>query len=252
MTNANAVSSLRAIGRALLISNDGVAIKQLSESMQQLHLYVEVCQDITAALRLLNQRKFEAVVVDVGGDAKAVLEEIRLTPSNRTVVIFAISENDGEASEALKSGASFVVLKPFSPLTIEDILWGAYDSIVRERSRYFRYPVQIPASIQDSDRQETDSVMVNISAGGFGIAASAPLKVGNKVAVQFTLPDHPSRFAAEAMTCWRKGPYMGLQFVPLPPSLESTLQEWLSLKLKEYLPLLAAADKIRGPGNALL
>ena len=70
MTNVNADSPSRAIGRALLISNDDVAMKQLSESMHQLHLYVEVCNDITAAVRLLNKRKFEAVMVDVAPDRR--------------------------------------------------------------------------------------------------------------------------------------------------------------------------------------
>ena len=236
MTNSNALAPSHAIGRALLISNDAVTIGQVSESMQVLAISAEVCTDIPTAIRLLNQRKFEAAVVDVGGDAQKLLEKIRLSPANRTVVIFAIADSDAEASEALKCGASFVLLRPLSREAIEKVLKVSYGSIVRERRRYFRCSIQIPVLIQDASMLETSSTVVNISSGGFGIAASTPPQVGVKVKARFTLPGHPTLFAVEATTCWCEEHYVGLQFVSISPQLESELQEWLSQKLEESLP----------------
>ena len=251
MMNASAISPSRAIGRALLISNDAVTIRLVGESMQQLALHAQVCADIPTALGLLNQRKFEAAIVDVGGDAKTVVEKIRLSPANRTIVIFAISDNDAEASEVLRVGASFVIRKPFSAVTIENTLRTAYGSIVQERRRYFRCPVQIPASIRESGMPKTSGTVVNISASGLGIVASELLKVGVKVRVQFTLPDGPSLFSVEATTCWCKEHYTGLQFVSLSPELQSDLLDWLSRKLEENLPE-EVANKFRSPGNVQL
>ncbi len=65
MSNMNATPPSANIADALLVSNDAVTIKQLSESIQQLALSREVCVEVPAALVLLNQRKFDAVVVDL-------------------------------------------------------------------------------------------------------------------------------------------------------------------------------------------
>ena len=248
MANANVLAPSKAVGRALLISNDAATIGRITESMQLLAICAEVCTDIPTAIRLLNQRKFEAAVVDVQGDATTILEKIRLSPANRTVVIFAIINSDAEASEALKGGASFVLQRPFSKEAIEKVLRVSYGSIVRERRRYFRCTVQIPVLIQDASKQEVSSTVVNISAGGFGIAASAPPTVGVRVKARFTLPDHPTLFVVEATTCWCEEHYVGLQFVSISPQLESELQEWLSRRLEESMPE-EVVDRFRNAVN---
>ena len=55
-----------AMGRVLLVCADSAAIQQLAEGMQQLAIATEVCVDVSMALRLLNRKKFEAVIVDSG------------------------------------------------------------------------------------------------------------------------------------------------------------------------------------------
>ena len=57
-----------AMGRVLLVCDDSAAIQQLAEAMQQLAIATEVCVDVDMALRLLNLKKFEAVIVDFGLD----------------------------------------------------------------------------------------------------------------------------------------------------------------------------------------
>jgi len=102
MSGMNAPASTVAIASALLVSNDAVTIKRLRQSLQQLALSLELCAEVPAAMALLNQRKFEAVVVDLqlGSDAAAVLERVRRSPSNRTAVMFAVSDSDAETAGA--------------------------------------------------------------------------------------------------------------------------------------------------------
>ena len=66
------------MGRVLLVCDDSATIQQLAEGMQQLAIATEVCVDVDAALRLLNRKKFEAVIVDFGlAQAKEMLAQIR-------------------------------------------------------------------------------------------------------------------------------------------------------------------------------
>ena len=54
-----------AIGLALLVSADPVTIQQFSYALQELSISPDVCQEAPASMRLLNRRKFDAVVVDL-------------------------------------------------------------------------------------------------------------------------------------------------------------------------------------------
>ncbi len=248
MSNANATAQApsETIGSALVVSNDAATIKQLAASMQQLAMSPEVRFEVPTALDLLNQRKFEAVVVDLqlGDHAKAILEKIRLSPSNRTAVLFTISDSDAETAVAFKAGTNFVLRRPLSRASIDRSLKVAYGLIVRERRRYFRCPVEMPAEISGPGIPPVHGKTLNISEGGVAINTSLSLKPGVQVKVQFTLPNGEIHVEAEATVCWSKEGYLGFQFTSLSPQLTSELQEWLSQRLEESLPE-SVADKFR-------
>jgi ActR/RegA family two-component response regulator len=248
MSNGNAAATATSVsvGGVLLVSNDAVTIKQLSESMQQLDMSPEVCAEVPTALSQLNRRKFDAVIVDLqlGGQANAILEKVHLSPSNRTAVTFTISASDAESASAFKAGSNFVLRRPLSPASIDRSLKVAYGLIVRERRRYFRCAVEIPVGICPPAQAEIHGQTINISEGGLAVTTSASLGPGIKVQVQFTLPGHESQFAAEAAVCWCYESGIGLQFTSLSPDLTSELQEWLSRRLEEGLPQ-SVADKFR-------
>jgi len=253
MSHSNAAAQQPSVstGGALLVSNDAATIRQFSESMRQLAMSPEICAEVPTALGLLNQRKFDAVIVDLqlGGHANAVLERVRLSPSNRTAVLFTISDSDAETAIAFKAGSNFVLRRPLSLTSIDRNLKVAYGLIVREQRRYFRCPVQTPATICRHALPEIHGQTVNISEGGIGIATDVSIEPGVKVQVRFTLPGHESQFAVDAAVCWSKETYVGLQFTSLSAHLTSELQEWLSRRLDESLPQ-SVADKFRNLENA--
>src|ERR1039458_4664756 len=171
MSSANATAPSASMAGVLLVSNDAITIKQFSASMQQLAMSPEVCAEVRAALDLLNRRKFEAVIVDLqlGDQANAVVEKVRLSPANRTAVIFTISDSDPESAGAFKAGSNFVLRRPLSLASIDRNLKVAYGLIVRERRRYFRCPVDIPATICGPAEPEIHGQTLNISEGGVAI-----------------------------------------------------------------------------------
>jgi ActR/RegA family two-component response regulator len=242
--NANAVTG--AITGALLVSNDAITITQLRESMQQFDMSPEVCGEVPAALVLLNQRKFEAVIVDLllGGEANEVLDKVRRSPSNRTAVIFAVSESDAETASAFKAGTNFVLRRPLSSASIGRSLKVAYGLILRERRRYFRCPIEFPAAICRPGMPEIHGQTLNLSENGIAIATSITLQPGVKVQVHFALPGNELRFVVGATICWCKQSYLGLQFSSVSARLTSVLQEWLSHRLEESLPT-SLAQKFR-------
>lgn len=224
-----------AMGRVLLVCDDSAAIQQLAEGMQQLAIATEVCVNVNMALGLLNRKKFEAVIIDCGlRQADELLQQVRLSPSNRTAVTFAIT--DPVSRLRLEFQPNFLIEKPLSPSTIGRTLKAAFGLIVRERRRSFRCPIEVPASIQVNG-EEVSCHLINISEGGMAITESPSLKPGAKVRVRFTLPGEIVRFKIESEVCWYddKG-RAGLRSLMVPSDQKSILQQWLAVKLEEDLP----------------
>ena len=230
-----------AIAVALLASADPVTIQHFSDALQELSIAPDICQEVSAAVGLLNRRKFDAVIVDLqlGEQSGLILDEVHLSPSNRTAVTFAISGGGAEGS-ALRKRSGFVFERPLSTQSIRRTLKPAYGLILRERRRYFRCPISIPVTILRQSMPEVSCNSVNISDGGMAVSTFVPLIPGEDVQVQFTLPDHKEPFSAESRICWWKMGHLGVRFVSLSRESKSELQDWLSRKLEEMLPEFVA------------
>ena len=226
-----------AIGLALLVSADPVTIQQFSYALQELSIAPDVCREVPAATGLLNRRKFDAVIVDLqlGEQAGLILDEVHLSPSNRTAVTFAISGSDAEDA-AFRKRSQFVFERPLSRESICNTLKPAYGLILRERRRYFRCPVSMSVVILRRTMPEVRCPSLNISEGGMAVSTFVPLIVGEDVEVQFTLPGHQFPFSAQSKVCWWKTGHLGVRFMPLSQEQKSELQGWLSRKLEQILP----------------
>jgi hypothetical protein len=239
-----------AVGVALLVSADPVTIQQVSHALQELSISPDVCQDVPASIHLLNRRKFDAVIVDLqlGEQSGLILDEVHLSPSNRTAVTFAISSGDAEGT-TFRERSEFVFERPLSTQSIRNTLKPAYGLILRERRRYFRCPISIPVTILRQSMPEVRCYSVNISEGGMAVSTFVPLRAGEDVRVQFTLPDHKAPSLAESTICWLKTGHLGVRFVSLSQEHRSELQDWLSRKLEEMLPEFVARrfQKAEGP-----
>jgi hypothetical protein len=226
------------IACALLVSADPVTIGAFCLALRELSISVDICQEAAGAVRLLNCRKFDAVVVDLqlGLQCGRILDGLNLSLSNRTAVTFAIGSNDVDATTAFRRKTGFVFSRPLSPQSIRSTLKPAYGLILRERRRYFRCPLSGPVTILRRNMPEVHCRSVNISEGGMAVSALIPLNAGEDVQVQFTLPDHKAPFLAKSKICWLRTGHFGVHFVSLPLERKSELQEWLSRKLQEAIP----------------
>ena len=226
------------IGLALLVSADPVTIQQFSHALQELSISTEVCEEVPAAIGLLNRRKFEAVIVDLqlGEQCGRILDEVRVSLSNRTAVTFAIGGDNVENTASFRRRTSFVFERPVSAQSIRSTLKPAYGMILRERRRYFRHPASIPVTVLIKNMPEVRCHSVNISEGGMALSTVVLLSLGEEVQIQFTLPGHEIPFSVKSTVCWLKSGHLGVRFVSLSSEHKSELQGWLSRKLEEGLP----------------
>jgi ActR/RegA family two-component response regulator len=226
------------LGRVLLVSRDFAATRQIGDAMQEHGMSVEISTDISLAWEKLSRRKYEAIVVDasLGQKALYLFQQIRQSTAHRTAVTFAITDDQSDTALALKHGFGFALERPLTQESIAHTLKVAYGLILRERRRYFRHPVIVPA-VLSRKASEIFARTINISEGGVAIQTSVPLEPGLEAGLEFTLDDPRLRIKCDARVCWQnEDGKAGLSFVAMPFDLISALNQWLALKLEELLP----------------
>lgn len=238
------------VGRSLVLSDDSTTVEQLTSGMRQFAISADVCPDLERATVLINTRKFEAIVVDLslGQNVDDFFGKVRLSPSNRNSVIFAIS---GDEDLGSRIPANFVITKPVNPEIVGSIFKAALGLIIRDYRRYFRCPLAIPVLITIDKKAQIQCEMVNISEGGMAIRTSAIFHSGAVVACRFKLPGQANALEMEAEVCWcdYKG-RAGLQFRAMLEDQRIRLQTWLSEKIEQGIPDPVARLFERGPRSA--
>lgn len=238
------IADAGAAATALIVCKDARARQLVTESLQPLAIRSEICDDVFAAARLLDKQKFEAVIVDLqlGEGAVLVMEQLRFSRANRTAVTFAIAAEDRTHAPRIKLDSTFVLPRPLSADSISQILRAAYGLVVRERRRYFRCPLAVPAFVRAQQPEEFLCQTVNISEGGVAISTRTMPDPELSTAVRFSLPERSGQLFSETKVCWRgQEGLVGLEFQSLAAPQKSELQEWLARKLDETLPENVAA-----------
>jgi hypothetical protein len=284
MTTTHDVPKTAAAGTALVFCKDAPTRRLILESLHPLAILPEICEEGIVAASLLDKQKFEAVIVDLllGEEAVLLLRQVRLSRANRTAVTFAITTGtEGQSSSkqsssqqsssqqsssqqsssrqgssqqgssrqgAARPDSTFVLQRPLSAAAINQTLRASFGMVVRERRRYFRCPVVIPASVRARLPEDILCQTVNISEGGIAISVSTTLD-SESALVRFSLPGHSSQLFAETKVVWRGHGLVGLQFQSLAAPQKQELQEWLARRLDETLPENVAA-MFRGVGQS--
>jgi len=188
--------------------------------------------------------------LDLGQGAKTVLKEVYLSPSNQTAVTFTITSSNAEKGSGMRIGSTFTFVRPLSLESISLTLKAAYGLIVRERRRYFRFPLAVPALLRTAECKKIESQTVNIGEGGMGLHTSHPFKTKEQAMVQFMLPDQPSQFSAELDVCWcDQSGRLGVRFLARSAQQKYGLREWLSARFEESIPERVAVQFRKSAAN---
>src|SRR5207244_4856923 len=86
---------------------------------------------------------------------------------------------------AFAAGSNFVLERPLSAISVGRTLKAAYGLIIRERLRYFRCPISIPAAIREQEAGEIRCQAVNIREGGMAVISSVHFNSGMQVTLLF-------------------------------------------------------------------
>ncbi len=223
---------------SLLISRDAGLLGLLRPTLEKMSVNVEVCAESRRALDLLAKRKFDAVIIDCDDmqNGVAVLRDVRSTQSNSKSVAFAVLNGKTTTQEAFQHGANFVLQKPLTPIHATRCFNAALNFMVRERRRYFRYPVEIPVRVTVGQNPELTATSTNLSEGGIAIRTTARLLKDKEAALRFTLPASSISLELKGQIAWNDGTgQVGIRFVQVPQSSQYQLEKWLTDRMQDEL-----------------
>jgi hypothetical protein len=232
------MTKTESIATALLVLQSDKSVQAVIGCLDNLAISAEVCADGIYAAHLIRRKKFEAVFMEPEA-TKAVrpfLDRLRSSPSNRNAVTFAISDRLGRAL-ALAEKPNFFMERPISREAADQTLKISFGLIVRERRRYFRCPVIVPATLSNNELNTVKCQIVNVSEGGIALSAPTKLRRGLTVHLKFQLPGQLAAQTVESTVCWHnEAGVAGLRFLFLSTVQKAELQDWLGRRLECSLP----------------
>ncbi len=219
---------------SLLLSRDAEVIRVLQPALEKLSIEVEVCHGVRSGHEIIRTEKFDAIIVDCddleGG--LRVLEGLRKASSNKNSVTFAILNGTTTTQQAFKMGVNFVLQKPISTLNATRCFSAALNFMIREQRRYFRHPVEIPATLGSGEGQKMKATITNISEGGMAIFFRGKFPSGG-VSANFKLPGVATPLEPKVQLAWMDDSgRAGLQFFDLAKDLREQLDQWLTEQCK--------------------
>src|SRR5205823_5076427 len=169
---------------ALLLSRDDEVQSIVPVLLGGMRIETEIVSDVPTAVRLLSERKFEAIIVDCElSGAETVLKDIDSYPSNRTAVLFAVVP-EVDVRDGLPAGAKFIIVKPVVAEQARRMLYAASDLLIREYRRYFRCSLEVPIYLAGESRQ-LRAKTTNISIGGVAIRTLEEIRPAEKFHLKF-------------------------------------------------------------------
>ena len=231
---------------SLLVCPDAQAVQILSRILQELGIGVESCGDLGMARARLEDRQFDALLVDCEDEALA-LELIALTrkaSKHKTTVVIAIVGAGRDVRNLFAKGTNFVLYKPISRERAAYSMRAARGLMRSERRCRPRVPVKANSSIAYGDKDNVPAALLDLSEDGIAVQADSKLPPYGKVYFEFALPGNPSliRLAGEVMWQDSSG-RVGIRFAQVPKASRRLLNDWLQANLpKASEPTAAEAS----------
>lgn len=108
--------------------------------------------------------------------------------------------------------------------------------MLRERRRYFRHRLDVPAEMQLESGEKTPARTLNVSESGLAISTTVKVRAGQKIWFSFTLPETSLLMSGSGQIVWTDARgQAGVHFEEMKPQALQELKNWLALKFLDQL-----------------
>lgn len=177
--------------RALVLTTDPLLVTTFGEISKELGIESQATDDQQKVSEQLNSAKYEALVLDLDTVAGAMsVATVRRNGPNSNAVVFAVASDSRRRDQALQQRAHFLLQRPIQRSEIRQVLNAAYDLILVEGRRYFRYGADLPVRLTPHNSgRALQCTTMNISSDGMAVKTPVPLALAQTLDAALTLPD---------------------------------------------------------------
>lgn len=218
----------------LLCTTDQRVVQVLQPALDTFAIKTQVCGEVSSAMNAINHRRLDAVIVDweQGHNPLRVLRATRNSSWNSKSTIFAMVDAGPEMHNALKAGANFLIPKPSDLSGVSRCLRAAYGTILQQRRKVARCPVDIPVVAKFSEIGKVEARIIDLSVGGLALHCERAVDVECQVSLSFLPPAGSTliHIAGKVVNADREG-RAGICFSFVPQDELTLLENWLALQL---------------------
>jgi len=231
---------------SLLVCSDVPTIQVLRRMLEDLGIKVESCGDLSVAAERIEERHYDALLVDCEGRPAAaeLIAKARNSEANKSSVAIAIVGPNDAPREISTQGANFVLYKPISKERATNSMHAARDLMRYERRIRPRVPLQANTSITYEDQENVPAALLDLSDDGIAIRSKNKLPPYSKVYFHFVLPGNtsPVRLSGEVMWQDSSG-RVGIRFAQVPKTSRRLMNEWLQAQLSASTTTAASGSQ---------
>src|ERR1700721_3956602 len=153
----------------LLFTSDAQVLCVMKQILESFAIKTEVCREVKPALDAVPPRRVDAVIVDWDGvsDPTRIVRATRKSSPNSNSTIVALVSGQSE-THALLVGANFMIHKPAHVDHANRCMRAAYGTMLQNRRRAARVPVDIAVVARVADVGEIRARISDLSIGGCG------------------------------------------------------------------------------------
>ncbi|HUK87703.1 MAG TPA: response regulator [Terriglobales bacterium] len=228
--------------RILVVDDEPSVLNLIQEVLTLMGAEAYTLNSAPAALQMLEQQRFDGILVDImlpEINGLEIIRQARRSERNRQTPIVALSGSDDQKTmeSSLAAGASFFLHKPFDHKSLTRMLNSTRGSMLQERRRHARFPIHCPVQCE-AGSTPFNAAGHDISEGGMRLLVSRPLSPGTTIAVSLTLPGQNLPFEARGrVVCVEDEGTLSLQFGELSLQARSQLRAFLGSQMERPQPV---------------
>lgn len=218
----------------LLCASDPQVLNVMKSALDTFAIETQVSAEPKSVLDAINHRRLDTVIVDWNSalNPARVLRATRSSSWNSRTTIMAMVNAGPEMHAALRAGANFLINKPSSIDGVTRCLRAAYGTMLLQRRRAARCPVNIPVTAKFSELGKIEARISDLSVGGLALQCKQPVDVNLQVSLSFLLPASNIlvHVAGKVVNADKNG-RAGICFTFIPQNELSLLESWLAINL---------------------
>jgi CheY-like chemotaxis protein len=216
--------------KLLVVEDNRASLELMTEVFTALKAEVRPLNDAQTAALLVDREKFDGIFVDLEMpvlNGAELAQRIRKSSWNRSTPIVIVS--GVEQREAMKrcfaTGATFFLQMPIDKSRLVRLFHTVHGSMLENRRRYLRVPLQTPVSCVVGSRTLTGTSW-NISQGGMQVEVDS-LQANDTVRLSLKLPESAVSIEAVGRVVWRKDHRQGIQFTKMTSTVQEEIKNFI-------------------------